>query len=125
MSSNGMYAGYYSPCGTPSQAMLSPQPVSPYMTGFAFPPNYIPSTLAGGSGSATSSGADGLASVPTTVASPGYISGFNAIKGPIPIPAGYMTMLNHNGGPATAYNPAAYGPAHPNIIATSSSVSQK
>lgn len=118
----GMYASYYPPCGaSPShQAMLtSPQPMSPYMSGFAFPPNYIPNAL---SASSVNGGMEGVVGgvPPTTVASPGvsgggYLpAGFN-VKGSIPL-SGYMMGLNHNG--AGAYAGTPYGPASHNIIAT-------
>lgn len=117
MTGTGMYAGYYS--AGPSQTMLaSPQPVSPYMSGFAFPPSFQ-NTLASGV-VASSNGADTLTSIPTTMASPSYLPGFNAIKGSIPLP-GYMTMgLNHNGG--SPYG-SAYNATPTSVIATP--VSQK
>lgn len=109
-----MYS-YYPSCGAnPQQAMLtSPQPVSPYMPGFAFPPNYIPSTMSGGGGVAVgASTTDGLTAIPNTVASPGYLP----IKGSIPLPASYMAMgLNHSGAPTYG----TYGPPTAGMIATS------
>lgn len=113
-----MYASYYA--SNPPQAMLaSPQSVSPYMPGFAFPPSYFPAPLTT-NGTSTSS-ITGLEGLPTTMASPSYLPGFNAaIKGPIPFP-GYVMGLNHNGGPA-AYG-SAYNSAPTSVIAPP--VSQK
>ena len=114
----GMYSGYYQSCGnSPSQAMLaSPQSMSPYMPGFAFPPNYIPNSL-GGSASSSGAPADSLvASVQTSVASPSYLPSFNTIKSSIPIPAGYMTMgLSQNCGPSVPPYPT-YGSTPPSSI---------
>lgn len=113
----GMYAGYYAPCATnPPQAMIaSPQS---YMPSFAFPQSYAAGLAP--SGTPTSSNA-GLDNLPTTLASPSYLPGFNTIKGTIPFP-GYMTMgLNQNSGSA-AYG-SAYSSTPTSVIATP--VSQK
>ena len=113
-----MYPGYYPPCGTnPSQAMLtSPQSVSPYVHGFAFPPNY---TLGGPATTSSNQTGDGLTSLQTTIASPGYLPGFNSLKGSIPIP-GYMTMgLSQNGSSSSVpHYSSAYGPVPPNGVST-------
>lgn len=109
----GMYSGYYPSCGgTSSGGMVtSPQSaVSPYMSGFTFPSNYVTGSV-GGLGS-SSSGVpasssviiDGQSSVQTSIASPGYLPGFNAIKNSIQFPAGYVMGIPNTG---SAYSPVS------------------
>lgn len=96
----GMYTGYYAP--TPSQTMLaSPQPVSPYMSGFAFPSSYLPSPWSSSAPVTSSSNMEGTPS--TMTSPPSYLPSFNTPMKGFP---SYVMGLNHNGGPAT------YGPAY-------------
>ena len=111
---SGMYPAYYPSSGNSSSGgmVTSPQStVSPYMSGFTFPPTYMPTSIGsiavsgGGIPISSSVIVDGMSSVQSTVASPGYLPGFNTLKSSIPFPSGYVTMGLPNTG--STYSPAS------------------